>query len=125
MSLQLLAIFIGGGIGAAARFLLARSIQAYANMPFPVGILVVNVLGSLLIGLLWVIMLERFSPDGVWRAAILIGVLGGFTTFSSFSLDTVNLIINGELVSATLYILASVLLCLLGTWLGILCGRSF
>lgn len=122
--MQLLGIFVGGGIGALARFLLAKSIQTYVNSAFPVGILVVNVLGSLLIGLLWVLLLERFAIDAVWRNSLLIGLLGGFTTFSSFSLDTINLIIEGDLLNAALYILGSVLLCLLGTWLGILVGRT-
>ena len=125
MSAELSAIFIGGGLGAVLRFLLARTVQIQLNSQFPFGILIVNILGSALMGLLWVLLFERFDIGALWRSALLIGLLGGFTTFSSFSIDSVNMLIKGEIMSSTLYILASVILCLLGTWLGILLGRSW
>ena len=121
---QLLAIFLGGGIGASARYLLSLQIHKATGPGFPFGILTVNVLGSFLIGILWVLLIERFNLGPIWRASLLIGLLGGFTTFSSFSIDTINLMLRGQIMSATLYILLSVILCLIGTWFGILIGRA-
>ena len=70
------------------------------------------------------LFLERLSVDSIWRAAILIGVLGGFTTFSSFSIETFNLIESGELVKAGLNMALSLVLCITATWLGAIIGRQ-
>jgi len=86
--------------------------------------LAVNVLGCLLMGFLFVLFLDRFSTNGVLRAGMLIGVLGGFTTFSAFSMETVNLIEEGAQLKAALNIFLNVLACLGATWLGVLVGRQ-
>jgi CrcB protein len=91
---------------------------------FPYGTLAVNVAGSLLIGLLTVMLLERFDLDPQWRAAVLIGLLGAFTTFSTFSLETFYLLEQGELAKAVANVVLSVVLCLVATWVGILTGRQ-
>lgn len=76
-------------------------------------------------GLLYVLILERFADIGPQlRALILIGLLGGYTTFSSFSIETLNLFENGAVVSAVLNILLSIALCLAATWLGVIGGRQ-
>jgi CrcB protein len=121
---QLLAIAAGGALGSAARYGMSVSIYAVLGRGFPYGTLAVNVLGCLLMGLLSVLFLERLSVDGIWRAAILIGVLGGFTTFSSFSIETFNLIESGELVKAGLNMALSLVLCLAATWVGAIIGRQ-
>lgn len=82
-----------------------------------------NVLGCLAIGFLSEILLDRFALSSVWRAGILIGFLGGFTTFSSFSLDTINLFEQGAYVAATLNILLNTTLCIIATAFGIFAGR--
>jgi CrcB protein len=84
-----------------------------------------NVTGSFLAGLLFVLLLEKSAVfAGELRALLLIGFLGGFTTFSSFSIETLNLLENGELFLALSNILLSVLFCLVAAWLGVLLGRS-
>ena len=75
-------------------------------------------------GLLSVVMLERFNIGPEWRAAVLVGVLGSFTTFSTFSIETLNLLEQGEMMRAMMNIALSVLVCLLAVWFGVLIGRQ-
>lgn len=121
---QLLAITLGGGLGSLLRFGMSTWVYARLGRDFPYGTLAVNVVGSLVIGLLYVLLVERLNAAPVWRAALLIGVLGGFTTFSSFSLETINLLEAGEWLRAALNVILSVLLCLAATWLGLMLGRQ-
>jgi len=121
---QLLAIAAGGALGSMARYGMSVGVYALLGRGFPYGTLAVNVLGCLLMGFLTVLFLERLSVDGIWRAAILIGMLGGFTTFSSFSIETFNLIESGELVKAGLNMALSLFLCIMATWLGAIIGRQ-
>ncbi len=120
---RLVAIAAGGAIGALLRFWVSTAMYALLGREFPYGTLAVNVLGCLLMGFLSVFMLERFASVE-WRAALLIGLLGAFTTFSTFSLETLNLIQGGEQIKALLNIFVSVLLCLLATWLGMQLARQ-
>lgn len=75
-------------------------------------------------GFLYVLLIDRFNMSIEWRAALLIGLLGGFTTFSSFSMETLNLIEMGETLKALLNILLSVGVCIAATWLGVIVGRQ-
>lgn len=84
----------------------------------------VNVVGSLLMGFLYVFMIERMDVSVEWRAALMIGLLGAFTTFSTFSIETLNLLESGEQLKAALNIIFSVTLCLVGCWLGMIVGRN-
>jgi len=122
--MQVLAIATGGAFGALLRFWVSNGIYSVLGRSFPYGTLVVNVLGSLLMGFLYVMLVDKLSLGPQWRAALLIGLLGAFTTFSTFSLETVNLVEEGEVVKALLNVLLSVVLCLLATWMGVLAGRS-
>ncbi len=106
------------------RYLASTGVYALLGRGFPYGTLVVNVVGSLLIGILTILMLERLSVGPEWRAGILIGVLGAFTTFSTFSMETLILIEQGDWFKALLNVFLSVAFCLLAAWLGILLGRS-
>jgi len=82
------------------------------------------VVGSLLMGFCYVFMIERMDVSVEWRAAIMIGLIGAFTTFSTFSIETLNLLESGEQMKAALNILLSVTLCILGCWLGMIVGRN-
>lgn len=121
---QVLAIGIGGAIGSLLRFWMSDWVHAFAGRGFPYGTLIVNVLGCLAMGVLFVLFTERFSDNAVLRAGILIGVLGGFTTFSSFSIETFSLMEQGAYIKAALNMALSLVLCIGGTWLGIVLGRQ-
>lgn len=101
-----LAILAGGGIGALSRFLLARWVQDQAVTAFPLGTLAVNLTGSFLIGFL-AALFERYAFNPQLRSFVFIGLLGGFTTFSSYSLETLRLLRGSEPVLAWGYILIS------------------
>ena len=118
------AIAAGGAIGALLRFWVSSGIYSLAGKDFPYGTLVVNVTGSLLMGLLYIVLIERIAESAEWRSFLLIGLLGAFTTFSTFSIETLNLFEEGELVRAMTNIVLSVVLCISATWLGILMGRQ-
>jgi CrcB protein len=118
-----LLVFVGGGLGAAARYGLQGIVYRFAKTPFPYGTLVVNVTGCLLIGFLMTAFEERFLVNPAVRVFLTIGILGGFTTFSSFSFETIALLRDGEIFLGAMNVAASVLLCLIGTALGVLLGK--
>ena len=120
---QTLAIAAGGAIGALMRFWVSGGIYALMGRGFPYGTLAVNVFGSLLMGFLYILLLERVSEAVEWRAFLLIGLLGAFTTFSTFSIETLNLIEAGELIKALLNMFLSVALCLAAAWVGVISAR--
>ena len=120
----LIFIAVGGAVGAVLRYLTSVTVYAFMGRGFPYGTLFVNVSGSMLMGLLSVMMLERLDLGPELRAAVLVGVLGSFTTFSTFSIETLNLLEQGEMVRATANIVLSVLLCLVAVWSGVLIGRQ-
>lgn len=121
---QLIFIAAGGAIGSLLRFWLSTGVYALLGRGFPYGTLTVNVIGSLLMGLLYVFLFERADLGTEWRAGILIGLLGAFTTFSTFSIETLNLIEAGEQMRAGINIIISVALCISACWLGMVIGRQ-
>ena len=121
---QAMAIAGGGALGALMRFYAANGVYAILGRGFRYGTLFVNVSGSLVMGFLYVLFLDRLQVSPEMRAALLVGVLGAFTTFSTFSIETLNLLENGEHIKALLNIVLSVLLCVFGAWLGVLAGRQ-
>ncbi len=122
--MQALSIAGGGALGALLRFYLTSGIHALFGQTFPYGTLVVNVSGSLLMGLCYTLFMERISISSELRSAILIGLLGAFTTFSAFSMETLKLIEKGELSKAALNILLSIVLCVGAAWAGTGLGRQ-
>lgn len=122
--MQAVAVAAGGAIGSVLRFWISSGVYAALGRGFPVGTLTVNVLGCLAMGLLYVLLLERMAVGPEWRAFLLVGVLGGFTTFSSFSIETFNLIEGGEPFKALLNVMLSVLSCVAATWLGVVLARQ-
>jgi fluoride exporter len=121
---QVLAIALGGAVGSLLRYWTSIGIHGLFGRGFPYGTLAVNVLGSFLIGLLTVLLLDRFDVGPVWRAGILIGLLGAFTTFSTFSFETLNLLEQGDVAKGALNSVLNFALCLFATWLGLLIGRQ-
>ena len=106
----LLAIFAGGGVGSLGRYFLSGAVTRAIGGTFPWGILAVNVLGGLLMGLIVELGALKLSYSPEIRAALITGLLGGFTTFSAFSLDTAVMIERGDWLNAALYVVASVVL---------------
>lgn len=119
-------IFLGAGLGGVLRFWCSGAIARAFGETFPWGTLAVNVIGSLLIGLFAVVT----GPDGrllagsTTRLFVMVGIFGGFTTFSSFSLQTLSLVRDGEWLLAAGNIVLSVVLCLVGVWLGHVVGAA-
>lgn len=122
---QLLAIALGGSFGAVFRFLVASGMSQWLGREFPYGTLAVNILGSFLLGLLTeALIVQRIAIAFEYRSAILVGFIGAFTTFSTFSLETLYLIEQGSLTKALGNIFISVSACILAVWLGLLCSRA-
>jgi CrcB protein len=107
----LLFIALGGASGAVARYLLANWVHALWETRMPIGTLLVNMIGSFAIGVIYVMVVERqiIHPD--WRASLMVGFLGAFTTFSTFSLETIALLEAGHTAHALAYMLGSAVLC--------------
>jgi len=120
------AVAAGSALGGVARFWLSGVVARAFGETFPWGTLAVNVLGSLVIGLVAALTGPdaRLLVSPALRTLILIGVLGGFTTFSSFSLNTLNLTLEGEWLRAGANVLLSVALCLVAVWLGWTAGAT-
>lgn len=122
--IQWLAIALGGALGAVLRYGVSTGVHHWWGREFPWGTLVVNVLGSLLMGLLFILLVERMAATPALRAFWLVGLLGAFTTFSTFSLETLNLMQAGELGRAAANVLLSVLLCIGAAGMGMALGRQ-
>ena len=121
----ILAIAAGGACGALLRWWVAEGVYALAGRGFPFGILVVNVVGSLAMGVVYVVFFERMEVASEWRAAVAVGLLGAFTTFSTFSMDTLLLLQQGDHAKAGMNVVLSVVLCIAGCWVGMAAGRQF
>jgi CrcB protein len=121
---QVIAIAGGGAIGALLRFWVSTGVYQLLGRGFPWGTLAVNVLGSFLMGLLFVLFLERGLVSTEVRAAVLVGLLGSFTTFSTFSMETLSLIEQADYLKALANAVSSLLICLLACWAGLVLGRQ-
>ena len=108
-----IAIAFGGAIGAVSRYWLYSAVQRLHDSGFPLGTFVVNVLGSFLIGVFFVLLAEKAQIAEQWRPIIVVGFLGGLTTFSTFSLDALLLFEHGHYNTALFYIISSIVLCLI------------
>jgi CrcB protein len=121
---QVLAIAGGGALGAVLRYWMSTAVYAMAGRGFPYGTLAVNVLGSLVMGFLYIWLLERSLGSTGMRAFLLIGLLGAFTTFSTFSIETLMLMEGGQYVRALINTLASVVLCIVAAGFGVMLARQ-
>lgn len=123
--LGVLLVFLGGGLGSVLRYTLSLAVHQYLGRDFPWGTLCVNYLGAFLMGFLFIFLMEKvtyFSEQG--RFLILIGFLGGLTTFSTFSLETLNLMEAAAWGKASINIMANIVGCLFLVWLGSFLGRK-
>ena len=111
-------VLVGGGVGALARYVLGTEIAARVGGRFPLGTLVINVTGSFLIGLLMTLFTERFQPHPNWRLLLVVGVLGGYTTFSTFEYETFRAVQEGSKWIGMLNAVGSVVLGYIAVWLG-------
>jgi fluoride exporter len=121
-----LAVAVGGALGSLARFWVAAAMTMLTGPRFPWGTLLINVLGSFIIGLVagLTAMPSRVAMHPDVRVFLMVGICGGFTTFSAFSLQSLELLQAGEMIPAAGYMIGSVVLCLAGVWAGWLLGRA-
>ncbi len=119
-----IAIAVGGSLGAMSRFWVSSTTYQWLGVAFPYGTLAVNLLGSLVMGFLSVLLVYRFQVSEEVRIGLLSGFLGSFTTFSTFAIDTLELGMDDSLSKAMIYILLSVLLCVLGALAGLLAAKQ-
>lgn len=115
--LNILAIFIGGGLGSLSRYGLSIMLRAY-SLDFPFATLSINFIGSLILGFAIALFWNKAPMHDTLKLAITVGFCGGLTTFSTFSWETFDLIKNGEILLAFLYAIISVLICVLAISLG-------
>jgi CrcB protein len=118
-------VFLGGGLGAALRHGINLGAARWLGAGFPYGTLVVNVTGSLVMGLLAGYFAFKGDASQNWRLFLTTGILGGYTTFSAFSLDAALLYERGEISLAAVYVIASVVLSIAGLFAGLAIARSF
>ncbi len=120
---HILAVAAGGAVGASLRWLLAGAVQRTSAGAFPWGTFVVNALGSFLLGFLFVYLIERSTTGELLRLAITVGLLGAFTTFSTYSLESIRLLQSGSFALAAANVLGQVFVCLVLTWIGVQMAR--
>lgn len=121
---RVLFIGLGGFLGSIARYFLSTAVYRAAGESFPYGTLLVNILGCFIIGFLMTIFQERFVAQPNLRLFIIVGILGGFTTFSSFSFETFALIRAGNFIEAGANAVFSLVGCLVATWCGYFIGNN-
>ncbi len=113
-----LIVVLGGGLGSLVRYLLGTAIMSRFGGKFPLGTLIINVTGSFAIGVLMTLLTERGQPHPYWRLALVIGFLGGYTTFSSFEWETLTAVRDGGFLPALLNVVGSVALGFAAVWAG-------
>jgi len=113
-----LVVLTGAGLGGLARYLASTWIMGKYGGRFPLGTFVINVTGSFLIGVLMALFTERWQPHPNWRLFLVVGVLGGYTTFSSFEYEAYQALRDGARWMGLAYVTGSVVLGYLGVWLG-------
>ncbi len=115
---KLVCVLIGGGVGSVARYLIAGWVQRLGNGSFPLGTLAVNVAGCFVLGLLAAALADRALVREEIRIAVTVGLLGGFTTFSTFGLETFMLLNDGQPLRAAVNVFLSVGVALVAVWSG-------
>lgn len=122
--MQLLFIALGGALGAVSRFLLGNWCDKLIGGAWPWGTFIVNIIGCFAMGFFMTLIVEKELLPATWRLFLCVGLLGGFTTFSSFSYEALNLLASGHSTAALTYVGGSVLLGLTAASIGIFCMRA-
>lgn len=121
--LNLIAIFLGGGIGAVSRFLISLNLTKIYNVNLPIATFLVNIIGSFAIGFLYILFMGKTDLIPALKFALTVGFCGGLTTFSTFSLELFEMISHQQFMQAAIYALLSVLVCLVMTGIGVYCAK--
>jgi len=121
--LNILAVFLGGGTGAVARFLTGTFLLHYVKINFPVATFCVNITGCFLIGFIYIFIIEKFQVSPPLKYALTVGFCGGLTTFSTFSFEIFEMIKNNHFFNAALYILLSVIIGIIAVYFGGNCAK--
>ena len=121
--MEILSVAVGGALGAVCRYLLGNFISRMSGSALPWGTFAINIIGCFCMGLLMTLIVERGLLPSVWRLFLCVGLLGGFTTFSSFSLEVLKLFESGRLNEAFAYLLCSILGGVLAVWGGFALAR--
>ena len=116
-------VALGGACGASLRFYISQLVLNWLGKGFPFATLMVNIIGSFVMGLLYQLIEHEILDINIHRTLLGIGFLGAFTTFSTFSLEAITLLENGQVLNALAYVLSSVLVCVLAVWLAITMAR--
>jgi CrcB protein len=125
MSMTVLYIAIGGALGAISRYLCSNWVLKLLGDLLPYGTMAVNILGSFLLGMIYTISLNTTSFSGNFRGLLTIGFIGSFTTFSTFTTETVNLLKEGNILYGSIYLGASILFGLIAVLLGMGAANFF
>ncbi len=120
---MLLYVAVGGAIGATLRFLISSFIHSRVDSKFPLGTLAVNLIGAFLVGVMFAILVERLSIPPAARLMLITGIMGGFTTFSTFSYESFHLLQSGETLKFASYVLITNLIGIALTFAGYHLGR--
>jgi CrcB protein len=120
---EVIAIAVGGALGALSRFWATNLANILFGTDFPYGILIVNIAGSFAIGIVFILLVERSLLPTFWGAGLMVGFLGAFTTFSTFSLQALGLLESGRFFAAAIYIAGSVIVCIFAAALGMFIAR--
>jgi len=120
----ILFVAVGGALGAVLRYSISSGIYNWFGRSFPYGTLAVNVIGSLAIGVLSILLVDKFNVSQEAKLGLVVGVLGALTTFSTFSWDTIDLLQQGLIQRALLNVLLNVVVCISAVWLGTVWAKS-
>ena len=123
--LNIISVFIGGGLGAVLRYLSSAAAVKYIHLNFPIATLFVNILGGFIIGFLYVYFIDKPQINQDLKLAHTVGFCGGLTTFSTFSLEIFRMITNSQFIHASCYIIASIIICLMATAFGAHLAKFF
>lgn len=117
--LNIFAVFLGGGTGAVMRYLTGIIVMRNLHYNIPAATFLVNIIGSLFIGFLYVIFIDKYDLNPSVKFALTIGFCGGLTTFSTFSLEIFEMIEHAQFLNAFVYALLSVIICVVSVWIGV------